>query len=454
MDRTHRPIVVPWWFSRLELFRESFSIVCNRTGHRIGIVDRAGGLIGTNDATVDAASGNVTAAGNAGGLIGENNSDVTQTYATGSVTGTGSVGGLVGFNSGGTILQSYFDVTTTGVSSQNGVGNVPNATGVTGLTTRSLATRRISTGISARGGWGAAWCWVIVDSDGSLNNANGAAGATRPMLLSEWSTTITNAHQLQLMALDLSANYTLANNINLGSALSNASDVWGPNGGAGFVSIGGNGTSAFNGTFNGNGNTISNLTISAASLDYVGLFGQIGGDGAVQNLGLSGGSVQRRAHRGALAGGNSGTVTNVYETATVTGGDLSIVGGLVGSNFAGGTITQSYATGDVTAGVASSAGGLVGENFSTISQSHATGTVTGGDNACGWSCRGQLQHHFPVVRDGRGHRRRCRERRRPRRRHRAAHGGRQSSRELYHELLCDRRRYSRRIQLRRRSRGI
>ena len=30
-------------------------------------------------------------------------------------------------------------------------------------------------------------CWVIVDTDNSLNNAGGAAGASLPMLLSEWS---------------------------------------------------------------------------------------------------------------------------------------------------------------------------------------------------------------------------------------------------------------------------
>jgi hypothetical protein len=129
-------------------------------------------------------------------------------------------------------------------------------------------------------------------------------------------------------------------------------------------------------------------------LDYVGLFGQIGGDGVVQNLGLSGGSVRGGFIVGALAGGNSGTVTSVYETAAVTGGDLSIVGGLVGSNFTGGTITQSYATGNVMAGAASSAGGLVGENFSTISQSHATGTVTGGDNA---SAGGLVGVNFSIV---------------------------------------------------------
>ena len=97
---------------------------------------------------------------------------------------------------------------------------------------------------------------------------------------------------------------------------------------------------------------------------------------------------------GALAGGNSGTVTNVYETAAVTGGDVSIVGGLAGSNFSGGTIAQSYATGNVMAGVASSAGGLVGENFSSISQSHAAGTVAGGDNA---SAGGLVGVNFSIV---------------------------------------------------------
>ena len=369
-------------------------------GHRIGIVDRRGRVDRYERCNSERlyASGNVTAAGNAGGLIGENDLDVTQTYATGSVTGSGSVGGLVGFNSGGTNLR-LIAIQTTGISSHNGVGNV-GMSGVKGLTTAQFgnaANFDWNFGTTAGGGTGCTdggYCWVIVDADGSLNNAGGAAGATRPMLLSEWSTTITNAHQLQLMALDLNANYTLANNINLGPALSNASDVWGPNGHAGFVSIGGNGTSAFNGTFNGNGNTISNLTINTASLDYVGLFGQIGGDGAVQNLGLSGGSVRGGLSVGALAGGNSGTVTSVYETAAVTGGDVSIVGGLAGSNFSGGTITQSYATGNVMAGVASSAGGLVGENFSSISQSHAAGTVTGGDNA---SAGGLVGVNFSIV---------------------------------------------------------
>jgi len=51
-------------------------------------------------------------------------------------------------------------------------------------------------------------------------------GQTRPMLAMEYSTTITNAHQLQLIDLNLGTSYTLANNIDL-SGTTNASDVWG-----------------------------------------------------------------------------------------------------------------------------------------------------------------------------------------------------------------------------------
>jgi filamentous hemagglutinin family protein len=222
-----------------------------------------GGLVGYMfDGSVlqSYATGNVTAPAYVGGLIGWTaGGSVSQTYATGAVAAKGNFGGLVGYDSSTKITSSYWDTGTSGVGSQNGVGNVANAPGVIGLTTTQFGNTANFVGWhfgTTPGGPSCSdegACWVIVDSDGSLNNANGAAGATRPMLLSEWSTTITNAHQLQLMALNLSANYTLANIITLGPALSNASDVWGPNGGAGLVPIGGNGTSAFNGTFNGNG---------------------------------------------------------------------------------------------------------------------------------------------------------------------------------------------------------
>ena len=55
--------------------------------------------------------------------------------------------------------------------------------------------------------------WVLVDTDGSLNNASGAAGATMPMLAAEYSTTIQNPHQLQLMAMNTAGSYTLGRSI-------------------------------------------------------------------------------------------------------------------------------------------------------------------------------------------------------------------------------------------------
>ena len=143
-------------------------------------------------------------------------------------------------------------------------------------------------------------------------------GETRPFLQSEYSTTITNAHQLQLMTMDLSANYTLANDIDLGPALTadangNYPGMWGS---GGFVPIGGL-FSNFTGTFDGNSHTIGNLTINRPSIDYVGLFGYVSG-GTVRNVGVLGGSVTGQVNTGALVGYNNiGTVTQSYETGAV-----------------------------------------------------------------------------------------------------------------------------------------
>ena len=120
---------------------------------------------------------------------------------------------------------------------------------------------------------GTAACWVIVDVNGTFNNAGGNAGATRPFLLSEYSTTISNAHQLQLMSLNLGASYTLGRDIDLGPALSAASGMWSP---AGFVPIGNatasfeaiTGGTPFTGTFDGLNRNLSNLAIARSTIHY------------------------------------------------------------------------------------------------------------------------------------------------------------------------------------------
>ena len=388
------------------------------------------------------ATGSVTGVGTGagpfyvGGLVGSDSPfdstspiTITRSYATGAVSGAGILGGLIGGNTG-TVTNDIWDRTSTGQA--NGVGadipvNGASTSTVTNLTSVQDTTpgaadyafssapytaAGFSFGTTPGGVTGTApQTWVIVDQDDSLNNANSAAGGTRPLLLSEYATNIVNAHQLQLMSLDIHTNYTLANDIDA-SGTSNPSDVWAS---SGFVPVasdiqGANQT--FNATFDGQNHTINGLYINSPE-EYVALFGDA--SYIIQNVGLVGGTIggtDTLGFVGSIAGAfeNGGTINNVYSTATVSAtvggtsntvgvgglvgflqgiltndhasgavsGDYS-VGGLVGDAFSG-RISNSYATGSVADGAAKAAagaGGLVGTNFATVSSSYATGNVGG-----------------------------------------------------------------------------
>ena len=399
----------------------------------------AGGLVGWNDGAISEAyaSGSVTGHNSVGGLTGINVGSVVDSYETGAVTGNADVGGLVGYNfSTGSVDESYEIGVVNGASAFGGIAGY-NSSGTLGATT-AVYYNSTANGQSVGGGtavaqggglsfdnmqasgnfagWtfgttGGASGWVIVDADGSLNNyGEGGTGATTPMLLSEYSTTITNAHQLQLMELDPTASYTLANNIN--ASIVTGGDVWG---GRGFVAIGGNGAVPFSGSFNGNGNAISNLTINDISNSEVGLFGVIGSSGSVENVSLTNVSVTGTAYGadiGALAGKNDGFVSQVSVSGVVgddseaiyqlgglvgtNGGTISqsfttdlvidnstgssSIGGLVGVNQASGSVEQSYATGPLLIGSGSAiVGGLIGTNLGKIDQTYSLGSITGGD---------------------------------------------------------------------------
>ncbi|HEY5068101.1 MAG TPA: S8 family serine peptidase [Xanthobacteraceae bacterium] len=166
----------------------------------------------------------------------------------------------------------------------------------------------------------------------------------------------------------LADNYVVANNID-----ANGTANW--NGGAGFVAIGGK-TTSFTGTLNGNGNTISGLTINASATNIAGLFGFVGSGGTVENVGLTGGSVSGGFVVGELVGFNSGTVINSYAIGAIDTSSALTAGGLIGTNE--GVVSGSYASVVVSGGDFATVGGLVGANFGTISQSHATGNVTAG----------------------------------------------------------------------------
>ena len=160
------------------------------------------------------------------------------------------------------------------------------------------------------------------------------------------------------------------------------------NGGKGWVPIGGleigGADAGFNATFDGNGNTISNLFINReySSSDYyagyrVGLFGVATRNSVIRNLNLASVSVHGDEEVGALIGLTFGQVENVSVTGRVSG-DTIDVGGLVG--ILRGSILSSSFDGTVS-GTAKHTGGLVGTvSDGSVRHSSTSGTVTTSGN--------------------------------------------------------------------------
>ncbi|WP_184802637.1 ZmpA/ZmpB/ZmpC family metallo-endopeptidase-related protein, partial [Nitrospirillum iridis] len=421
-------------------------------GQSTGTIDRSwasgsvsgwtdvGGLVGlaSGAITTSSASGAVTGGGSVvGGLVGNlYGTSLTNTYATGAVTGFQETGGLVGiiqvagasinnsYASGAvsstsgsvytsglvgissvafTASNSFWDITTTGRSygAASG-GSGLTVSGFTGLTGTQGFTQATFTGA----GWDFTNTWYMVD------------GSTRPLLQAEASTTLRSAHQLQLMSLNPTLNYTLANDINLGSALSATGEVWTSGGFSPIDNFGG----SFATTFNGAGHTITGLTINRSGTSDVGLFTQL--SGYVHDLTLSNVSVTGDTNVGGLAGATSGgNITKVTVTGSITGN--STVGGMVGSNGGlllqtksdilittsgtnvgglagsnGGTIQDSYSLGGIrtTAGGSGQAvGGLVGSNSGTVQDAYAQTALLGTVNASGSAVGGLVGSNSGTV---------------------------------------------------------
>ena len=153
----------------------------------------------------------------------------------------------------------------------------------------------------------------------------------------------------------------------------------------------GNVSKQFKGTFDGNGKTISNLSIINVNSKDVGLFGY--NDGTIKNLTLSsctisGGSSSSPSYIGALAGENAGSISGctVKECTVSCNEDSSnpFVGGVVG--ILHGSITNcvventsvNAVTSDVSASVPTAyAGGIAGSRSNnTISGCTVKGTTT------------------------------------------------------------------------------
>ena len=160
---------------------------------------------------------------------------------------------------------------------------------------------------------------------------------------------------------NLSLNCTLTDDINL------SGKTWTPIGHSdyGYGDYGG-----YAGIFDGQGHTISGLTVNTPAADCVGLFGYVGLNGTVENLNLEIASISGNCRVGGVAGDNTGAITGCcFAGDHVTGGIYA--GGIVGYNSSGsGKITSCYWQKGPNAAVGNSSGAdgctLIGEGGTTL----------------------------------------------------------------------------------------
>ena len=182
---------------------------------------------------------------------------------------------------------------------------------------------------------------------------------------------------------DMTLNCTLADNIDL------TGKDWTPIG----TSFG----NSYTGTFDGNGKTITGLTVTGSDR-YTGLFGFI--KGTVKNVVLTeinitsgtfvggvagwsfGGNIENCSVSGSVSGSDVGGVVGYQQGGSITGCSSSATvkgtqraGGVAGATNSGATLTACYAAGNVS-GTGSGTihvGGVVGENYATVTACYWSG---------------------------------------------------------------------------------
>ncbi len=305
-----------------------------------------GGLVGVNYySSISNCYAMSTVAGSklVGGLIGENSGDISNCYATGTVIGEENVGGLVGyqgrFDSNATVSQCY---AACGIiaSPNDSIGGLIGKSSVHSINTNSFWDINVSGQKTSAGGIGLPTA-KLQDSETYLNagwdmvgeTSNGAADIwtiiesnTYPQLIRltdqysivqlSGSGTPDDPYEIataeDLAAIndyDINAHYVLTADIDMSGMIWATAPIF-----------------FFNGTLNGQGHTISNLTIEGTT--RLGLFGKVMTDGVVTNLTIQDAYIIGYDRVGAVAGESFGHIANCHVTGNVTG--VSYIGGLVG----------------------------------------------------------------------------------------------------------------------------
>jgi len=339
--------------------------------------DGVGGLVGgtcwgcriTNCyAAGDVSGGN--GSDDLGGLLGYNwVSSIADCYALGRVSsGAGSryVGGLVGVNTASSVVNCLWDIETSGMSE--------SAAG-TGLSSTEM--QDIQTYL--RGGWdlvgerrnGTCESWYMSAAGGYPMLSAFVDGVQRSVLVGQGTAEepyqISSPEDLGAMAhYDPSAAYELVADLDLSDIVWSVAPI-----------------QDLDGTFDGGGHVISNLTVCGGQ--NLGLFGALGEGAEVTRLGIQDATITGGDYAsilGVLAGSSEGRVTRCFVTGHLSaGGDGEYLGGFMGRNR--GKIQDCSADTVVTAGPGGERlGGFVGIMWGLIANCRATGDVCAADRSC------------------------------------------------------------------------
>ena len=374
---------------------ENFTIdteYSNGSAYVGGLVGSAGGMIvncyATGNVSAYAYSYN-TANAYVGGLIGGSSAQVVNCYATGNVyAGSGSrsysaysyAGGLIGDGGWGKITNCF---ATGNVSVRAGLLSYCYAGGLVGTTYNNpvnsyvLSTQEFSStmgtvtpntygvAVSAEQLCSKEWCseniftfeidiWDFSDGYPVLSPENIASTVIE----------ISTADALKaLQGQTLVCKYKLTADIDLKGI------SWTP-------------IHAILGSFDGNGHTVSNLTIKGSDHSYVGLIGK--NYGAVSGLTLENVQISTdndsTVNIGALIASNYGTVNGCHANVSINAKrNDAYVGGLIGYNY--GTVYACSTEGSVYfqntySGGTVYCGGLIGYNYGEVSCCYSTANVT------------------------------------------------------------------------------
>ena len=350
------------------------------------------GLFGYNEGViknlgVENFTVNVSDSGNvyAGGLVGYNSGDITNSYAAGNVraTSTGSstysshanAGGLVGSNSGD-ITNSYaagnVRATSTGSSTHSSAANAGGLVGSnSGSILNSYATGDVSATSTSSSYTAYAYAGGLVGSNsGDITNSYATGDVSADA--DSYSTSTSFSHAAYAYAGGLVGRNdggSILNSYATGAVIATSSSAYsGSDAYAGGLVGDNDSGSILNSYATGN----VSATYSRSSAYAGGLVGSNSGSilnsYATGDVSATSTSSSYAAYAGGLVGENWGSITNSYATGNVsaTGSSSAYAGGLVGYNSTRASITNSYAAGEVSATATSSsayAGGLVGRTY-------------------------------------------------------------------------------------------